>query len=157
MATAKGSNPGNKEKYTTHVEPRLETIRAWKRMGLTNEVIAENLGIAVGTMCKYQNEHKELNEALKTGKSDADAIVENMLFKRVSGYTETVNGKDVYIPSDMTAIIFYLKNRKSADWNDKTQHEHSGEINNVVASCSDDELNKRLGAIESAIKDKATE
>lgn len=74
-------------KYHTHIEPRLETIKAWRRRGLTLEVIADNLGVALSTLCDYQNKFLELSEILTTTKDDADAQVENALFKRAVGYT----------------------------------------------------------------------
>ena len=33
-----------------------------------------------------------------------------------------------YYPPDSTALIFWLKNRKPADWRDKVEPEHSGTV-----------------------------
>jgi hypothetical protein len=132
------------DKYKTHVKDRIETIRAWKRMGLTDKEICENLGVGVSNFSKYKGKHKELKGALKTGKDDADAQVESALFRRAIGYeydevSETVEknskGKLVlvsrkivkkFLPPDNIAIIFYLKNRKSKDWHDRKQTEIGG-------------------------------
>ncbi|HDS00474.1 MAG TPA: transposase [candidate division Zixibacteria bacterium] len=131
-------------KWESHVKDRIDTIRAWKRSGLTDKEIAENLGIGYTTFRRYMKDHRTLWSALKTGKSDADALVENALFKRAMGYryeeveesvtknkegeitgTRTKRIKKQIAP-DVTAIIFYLKNRKSQDWHDRHALEHSG-------------------------------
>ena len=103
---------GNKDKYYSHVHPRINTILAWRRHGTTYETIAENLGVGLSTFHKYVAEHKELVEALKTGKDDAAAEVENAVFRTAIGYeyTETKivlegtdNPKDLDAPPDVIA------------------------------------------------------
>ena len=37
---------GNRDKYYSHVEPRLNTILAWRRRGLTNKEIAQKLNLS---------------------------------------------------------------------------------------------------------------
>jgi len=76
---------------------------------------------------------------LKSGKDDADATVENALFRRACGYEveeiETVVAKDgkarvrktkKTIAPDVIAQIFYLKNRAPERWRDKQIREFSG-------------------------------
>lgn len=123
-------------KYKSHVKDRIPTIIAWKRKGLTNAEIFENLGVGDTAMAKYRRENPELELALKNGKSDADAQVENALFKSAVGYeiieTETVTVTDdagteivrvktslIHIKANVASIIFYLKNRLSAEWQDR--------------------------------------
>jgi len=151
-------------KYDTHVKDRLDTIKAWKRKGKTDKEIADDLGIDQSTLCDYKNKYPELTKALKTGKDDADALVENALFRRAIGYeydevTETVEkntkGKMVlvsrkivkkFLPPDNIAIIFYLKNRVSEDWHDRKQFEHGGmdgkPLKNVHIILPDNGMNK---------------
>jgi len=130
---------GRKENYAETVKPRLTTILAWKRKGLIDKEIAANLGVGLSTFSRYKAQYKELRDALKIGKDDADAQVENALFRSAIGYeydevhvtTRTLKvgkTKQVYrrtirkfIPPDKTAMIFYLKNRKSEDWKDQRQ------------------------------------
>jgi hypothetical protein len=145
---------GNKDKYYSHVFPRLATIVAWKRHGLTDAEISENLGVTPQSICAYKLKHPELVEALKGGKDDSIAQVENALFRRAVGYeyvetkkiTEQVvvegrilkgkNGKPLTTTRveefrkqqapDTTAQIFFLTNRFSAQWRHKNVLEHSG-------------------------------
>lgn len=113
----------------------LSKIQGWALSGLTNEQIAHNMGINVGTLYEWNNKYPELNESLKRAKTIADEEVENALYKRALGYTtrvykEKVTPKgqvvpymeDVHIPPDTTAQIFWLKNRKPEKWRDKVEN-----------------------------------
>lgn len=112
-------------------DERLEILRGWARRGLTNEQIAENIGIAPCTLYDWQKKQPKIAEALKTGKDYADVQVENALYKRAVGYsydevsveespkgTTTRTTTKMVIP-DTVAGIFWLKNRRPQDWRDK--------------------------------------
>ena len=143
-----------KEKYTTHVEPRLKYIQCLARDGLLEKDICKKIGVGVSTFARYKNENKELREALKIGKEDIDYQVENKLLKRAMGYkyTEkekitdsdgnvTIKEKMKEVPPDVTAQIFWLKNRKKNTWRDRwdIELEDDKPINiNLVAPASDE-------------------
>ena len=76
----------NRDKYYTHVQPRLNTILAWRRRGLINDEIAKNLGVGSSSFASYLTKHPELVEVLKGGKDDASAQVENAVFRTAIGY-----------------------------------------------------------------------
>lgn len=140
-------NTLSKNKYKSQVEPRLETIRAWKRHGLVDKEIAKNCGVAECTFSTYKNKYPELCEVLKTGKNDAIAQVENALHLRAIGfdYDEVIvikkkivlgkgtdddgsNGTTIErkiikkkVLPDVAAIIFYLKNRAWEHWRDRKE------------------------------------
>lgn len=161
-----------KSKWETHVKDKLILIEGWARDGLTNEQIAEKLGIGKTTFYKYLEEHVELSELLKRGKEVVDTEVENALLQKALGGKEKLlkpvklkqviysdAGKklkefeeivmveeEVLIAPDTTAQIFWLKNRKPRVWRDKTAVEHSGEIrgNNPFAGLSTEELKKLI-------------
>jgi len=110
-------------------EERLVILEGWARDGLTDEQIAENVGISVRTLYRWKIQHCQICQALKKGKDAADREIENALFKRAKGYdfTETrIKKKDgvvieetvitKHIPGDTTAQIFWLKNRKPDYW-----------------------------------------
>jgi hypothetical protein len=85
-----------------------------------------------------------MREALKIGKEIADEIVENKLYQRAIGYNyeETSTEKDgdrvktkktiKEMPPDVTAQIFWLKNRLPAKWRDKQEID-----NNVTIGLTD--------------------
>ena len=124
-----------KSKYETDVKPRLIEIEAWKRDGLTDEQICNNLNISIQTFYTYKSKYIEFFEAIKKGKEVADIEVENALFKRAIGYkykevikeVKEIDGKkSTYVkevikemPGDVAAQIFWLKNRKPSKWKDK--------------------------------------
>lgn len=139
----------SKPKYESHVKHRLETIRAWKRHGLTDEEICKNLGIGRESFYLYKRKHPELSEALKSGLDDSVAQVENALFRSGLGYEyeevkiiseptgkldadgnpvilERTEKTTKHIPGNVTAQIFYLKNRSPKEWHDRKEYEFSG-------------------------------
>ena len=85
--------------------------------------------------------YPEISETLKRGKEVVDRQVENALLKRALGYeyeevkekfegnvmTERTVTKKEVVP-DVTAQIFWLKNRKPGDWRDKREPEDSTAI-----------------------------
>ena len=114
-------------------EEGLLKIEGWARDGLTDEQIAHNIGIRRETLYVWKNKYPNISNALKKGKEVIDRQVENALLKRALGYEyEEVKqiiekdemGKDrkriektvKQVIPDTTAQIFWLKNRKSAEW-----------------------------------------
>lgn len=131
---------GRKTKYETKVKPKLPLIEAWCRDGATDEVIAEKLEIASSTFYEYKKKHSEFSEALKRSKEFVDAEVENSLLKRALGYDyeeityehdkETKRVKKHALP-DITAQIFWLKNRKPTVWRDKQDKNNEDVLNKL--------------------------
>ena len=139
-----------KGKYHEWIEPDgLLKLGAWARDGLVDEQIAENMGIHPSTLYEWKKKYPEISEALKKGKEVVDIQVENALLKRAMGYTyEEVtkertpiryeDGKPVEwelkvtkkilkeVQPDVTAQIFWLKNRKPAEWRDKQEIDIAG-------------------------------
>ena len=113
------------------VEEKLSLVEGWARDGLTNIQIAQNLGIGKTTFYKMVNEHPELNELLKKGKEIVDYQVENALLQNA------LNG-------NVTAQIFWLKNRKPNKWRDKVEVENK---ENKETLDKLDEVLKGLGGV----------
>lgn len=120
------------------IKDKLTLVEGWAREGLTDEQIANNLGINVATLYRYKKQHSEFCESLKKGKEVVDFEVENALLKRALGYNYTEKTyetsynetlgeyvktltKEVtkQVAPDTTALIFWLKNRKPEKWRDK--------------------------------------
>lgn len=106
------------------------------------------MGINVKTLYDWKNKYSKICNAIKNGKEVTDFIVENALFRSATGEVKTlrkpikvkteksVPGKgkiieehieyadeQIYIPPQVTAQIFWLKNRKSSNWKDKPEGE----------------------------------
>lgn len=109
-------------------------IEGWARDGLTEEQIANNIGISRSTLNEWKKKFSDISDTLKQSKEIADRQVENALHKTALGfyYEEDMvtNQGDVvrvkkYSKPNTTAQIFWLKNRKPADWRDKQEIEQT--------------------------------
>lgn len=118
-----------KGKYEYWLTPEgLIKLEGWARDGLTDEQIAKNIGISRSTLNDWKEKYSDISDTLKKGKEVVDYEVENALLKRALGYTVkeeklTKDGCVVElereVPGDVTAQIFWLKNRKPYKWRDK--------------------------------------
>lgn len=132
-----------KGKYQEWLEPEgLLKIEGWARDGLTDEQIADNIGISRSTLNSWKDKYSDISDTLKRGKEVVDRQVENALLKRALGYEYTETTRE-YIPGldemkttkkvtkqvapDTTAQIFWLKNRKPDKWRDKLNRDCSSE------------------------------
>lgn len=113
---------------------KLILLEGWARDGLTEEQIAKNMGISRPSLWEWKKKEISIFNALKKGKEVVDFEVENALLKKALGYTITIEEekldkygevhtlkKDVHVPGDTTAQIFWLKNRKKMQWRDKVE------------------------------------
>jgi hypothetical protein len=129
----------------------VEQARKLAELGATDREVAEFFGVVESTLNLWKLNHPEFSEALKVGKDSADNRVEQSLFRRALGYSHdavkimVVDGKphrEEYVehfPPDVTACIFWLKNRRKADWRDKQEFEVAGGIS-VTAGPLDDKI-----------------
>lgn len=96
-----------KGKFQRWLEPHgLTLLEGWARDGLTDVQIADKLKITVSTLYEWKKRFPTFSEALKKGKEIVDYEVENALLKRA-------------LSGDVTAQIFWLKNRRPDKWRDK--------------------------------------
>lgn len=104
-------------KYKKWLEKEnLILLEGWARDGLTDEQIAERMGISTTTLYRWKSEHREIWESLKKGKEVIDYQVENALLQKA-------------LDGDTTAQIFWLKNRKAKTWRDKQETQITGNMN----------------------------
>ena len=92
----------------TQVEEKVALIEGWAKDGLTQQQIADNLGIGLTTLKDYMKKSSSISTAIKKGKEVTDYQVENALFK------SAING-------NVTAMIFWLKNRRPDKWRDRRE------------------------------------
>ena len=145
-------------KYTEWItEEGLLKIEGWARDGLTDEQIAENIGVSRSTLNDWKKKHPNISDTLKRGKEVIDRHVENALLKRALGYEYIETTKELtdlgltvtkqvtkQVAPDTTAQIFWLKNRKPQEWRDKKETEVTGNlsVNNPFSDLSVEELRK---------------
>lgn len=98
-----------KGKYQKWMEPDgLLLLEGWARDGLTDEQLAEKMGINPATLYDWKKKYPKISEALKKGKEVVDYEVENALLNKA-------------LCGDTTAQIFWLKNRRPDKWRDKPE------------------------------------
>lgn len=127
-------------------EEGLLKITGWARDGLIDKQIAHNMGIGASTLREWKGTFPAVAEALRKGKEVVDREVENALFRSAIGYTQTIRKpvkvrdveydpetgrkvreierwvaveEEIHVPPQVTAQIFWLKNRKPDQWREK--------------------------------------
>lgn len=102
-------------------------------LGATDQEIADFFEVDVRTIYRWKHAHPEFCQSLKAGKDVPDDRVERSLYQRAIGYEQ--DEVKIFMPSgaetpiyapyrakvapDVTAAIFWLKNRRGDEWRDK--------------------------------------
>lgn len=131
---------GRKSKYEELILPRLDEIKKWLAEGKTDKECAQLLGMTPKTFSKHKNSISSFSSTIKEARQPKIKEIENSMFDSAIGFTKSVqkamklknveyeNGKkvkeeeiieyyeeEIYIPPNITAGIFLLKN-----WGDYT-------------------------------------
>ncbi|WP_375168574.1 helix-turn-helix domain-containing protein [Megasphaera elsdenii] len=165
----KGGDTVAKGKYQEWLTKEgLLRLQGWARDGLSDEQIAANMGISIATLYNWKRDHLEILEALKEGKDAVDRQVENALLKSALGYKydevtkelrddELVVTKVVHkeVQPNTTAQIFWLKNRKRAEWRDRVENALTGADGGAVKveMLTDADVDARIKELESKLKE----
>jgi len=130
--------PGRKGVYDSTTPERAIWLMA---RGLTEKDLAVAFGVNVTTIERWQRDLPEFSEAMQKGKKQADENVVKSLYKSAMGYShrdiKIVSTKDgvltipilKHYPPDVTACIFWLKNRQREDWADVQKFESTANMN----------------------------
>lgn len=127
--------------YEKWLEPEnLTLLKGWRRDGLDMKQIAANIGIKRQTLYDWCTKYKDIADALKKGTDVSNYEVENSLYKSAVGFYVTeqeqteIQGFDAngeprttvtkhqrrrYIPPNLGAMCFILKNRLPEKWRDR--------------------------------------
>jgi hypothetical protein len=119
-------------------------------IGFTDERLAKHFSIGITTLDRWKKEHAAFMDAMTAGKVSADAEVAESQYKTAKGYEyeeeQAIKCKSVLVesgvrkelervevvkvrrfqPGNVTAQIFWLKNRQKEYWRDKQDYEHTG-------------------------------
>lgn len=151
-----------KGKYQEWLTPDgLLLLRGFARDGLTDKEIAEKkIGVSERTLTDWKARFPSISSALKDGRAPADYAVEDSLHKSATGYTVKVKKpiklktkkqlkdkgtieeerieyveEEIYIPPQVTAQIYWLKNRKRKYWQDRPpedEQRHDGMLADLI-------------------------
>lgn len=130
---------GRRGKYETHVEPNLDRIREWRKVGATVEKICEVLGISVSTWFEYEKRYPEFSETIKKGTAEFCLDLRGELAKLCKKHTletkkqyikqEEDGSKTQYteittkeVDADIAAINLLLKNLDRENWSNDPQN-----------------------------------
>lgn len=144
---------GRPTSYKQEYDAQVEKLC---RLGATDPEIADFFGVAVATLYNWREQFPTFLEALKAGKQTADAEVADKLYRRATGYNHPAvkiflrRDDDApvhapyteHCPPDVTACIFWLKNRRPDLWRDKHEIETKTKVEHQVnlAALSNDQL-----------------
>lgn len=160
----KAGRIGKYENWIT--EEGIALIAGWARDGLTDEMIAKNMGISRSTLYEWRNRFSDISNALKKGKEVVDRFVENAMLKNATGYEyiEEVPMKTKrvfwdednhrceqeevvvvpvkkYQPPNVTAGIFWLTNRMNSKWRQRadaaTNDEEISKVDQILKGLTD--------------------
>ena len=91
--------------------------KACARFGAIEEEIADFLDVSIGCIKRWKLAHPEFRDALKRGAEQSDDRVEDSLYRLAIGW----NGQS----PNVTAAIFWLKNRRKERWRDVQNIDHA--------------------------------
>lgn len=98
-------------------------------LGATDPQLARALNVSVRTIHNWKHAHESFMHAITKSKEIADAEVVAALFKRALGY----QGAEKEYPPDVTACLFWLKNRQSKNWRDRVDNVLTDDEGNTLA------------------------
>ncbi len=106
--------------------------------------IADCLSVGRSTLYDRMKSDSDVSDAIKRGRSKGVATITNALFQSAK------NG-------NVTAQIFYLKNRDPEKWRDRRELEHSGHTSTTVEHKAAAEARSRLAELisKAAVDDDA--
>jgi hypothetical protein len=123
---------GQRTKYKEEYVDQAEKLCA---LGATDAETARFFNVSVPTLSSWAAIHEDFGAALQKGGAVADERVERSLYQRANGYSyesekiiyDAKRGEVirvpivVHVPPDVTAQIFWLKNRDPKNWRDRRE------------------------------------
>lgn len=105
-----------KGKYEKWLEKdNLTRLKAWARDGLTDEQIAQNMGISIRTLYTWKSKYVQIMQALKKNKEIVDAEIEESLISTMQKHTITtiqykmVKKDDLVLKAERTKFMNVYK------------------------------------------------
>ena len=95
-----------------------EKVKELASIGLTEEQIATSIGVSRSTISRRKRDDDTFNTAIREGKQIGLTTVTNSLYNAATDPTKP----------NMSAAIFYLKNRGGGAWRDKVDASVQGDI-----------------------------
>lgn len=137
---AKSRQPRKNGRPTVYRKEFEDRVYRYALLGLTDAQIAECFMVAESTIHNWKLRHNGFSESIMRGKREADGVVAESLYHRAKGYSHDAvrifmpsgASEPIYAPyiehypPDTQAASLWLRNRQSALWRDKRDHEVTG-------------------------------
>jgi len=132
-----GKKIGRPTKYKTEFAKQAAKLC---KLGATDADLSKFFEISTSTLWLWQVTYPSFSSAIKLSRVEADARVERSLYQRAIGYEYDAvkifqhEGSIIEAPyrekaaPETAACIFWLKNRKPAEWRDKVDAEITGNL-----------------------------
>lgn len=133
-STVPDKHPGGRP--TTYDQRYAIAAHKLALLGCNDERIAEILNIPNSSFSEWKNSQPELLEALQDGRGTADGKVASALY-------------NLALSGNVTAMIFWLKNRQKEYWRDKQDIVVSGNVS--LTALSEQDIDAELQAIRARI------
>jgi hypothetical protein len=116
---------------TSYHPDHCDLAREHCLLGATNAELAEVFGVVSRTIDNWIAHHPDFGAAVREGRRQADAKVAASLYARAVGFQHKTERTFLYrgepktysitvaYPPDTHACIFWLRNRRRADWRDR--------------------------------------
>ncbi len=127
---------GRKPTYDAKRHPSV--AKEMTLLGATDVQIAKAFRLSITGLMLWKDQYPALLAAIKEGKKESDERVVESLYKRATGYSHpdthisvsegvvTKTAITKHYPPDATSMIFWLKNRRPAEWREKAEHQLTG-------------------------------
>lgn len=132
---------------TAYLPVYAEQARRLAMLGLTDVEMAEFFSVSERTLNTWKKAHPDFLQSLKAGKIEADTHVASSLYQSAIGghvvtetrvqeapdgnITRTTETKQV--PPNVTAQVFWMKNRQPSKWRDKQEIQQDVSITGVAS------------------------
>ncbi len=137
----------------------LEELRCFASNGLSDEELAIRIGIGLSLFRRWKKKYSEFREAIELGRREADFAVVKALYKKATGYNVSLSktyklkrvdydpetGKklreyeelatgidETYVPADLRAETFWLKNRQPEAWSEGKEKNICEEAGGII-------------------------
>jgi hypothetical protein len=152
-----------KSKWTPALGEKMVELAA---RGMLDAEICRSVGLGRSSFYAYQTEHPDFSDSLKGAKSRVDDTVEAAMLRRALGYetTETegepitdaegrqtiriTKVKRVHVEPNVTAQIFWLKNRRPKAWRDQHRVHQAFDPTNGLEGVTPEEEAEVQAAVE---------
>jgi hypothetical protein len=133
-------------RYDPSLEKRVHKLAL---LGATERDMAFTLNVPMSTFDSWKRDRPSFNQAIQTGRMEADSKVAAALYRRACGYSHPDEQIFIYrgevirvactrhIPPDTTAALKWLTNRQREIWTDVSKLDITHNINVQAIDLSD--------------------